>query len=72
MTFHFYDLDKPAALEDDAAVKSLEELTGCPVHKKIDAVCSEPGCPNNPQTKPGLSLTSSAIFETRPRVRCIL
>lgn len=43
MTFHISEFEKPAALED----KKLEELTGCPIHKAIDSVCTEPGCPNN-------------------------
>jgi hypothetical protein len=39
MTMHFNDFELPSALED--------ELAGCPVRKRIDAVCTEPGCPNN-------------------------
>jgi hypothetical protein len=38
MTMHFNEFDAPAALED--------ELDGCPVRKRIDAACPEPGCPN--------------------------
>jgi hypothetical protein len=38
MTMHFNDFELPSALED--------ELAGCPVRKRIDAVCTEPGCPN--------------------------
>jgi hypothetical protein len=38
MTMIFNETEAPSALDD--------ALPGCPVRKKIDAVCTEPGCPN--------------------------
>lgn len=43
MPIHFNDFDKPSALEE----KRLQELTGCPIYRRIDSACTEPGCPNN-------------------------
>ena len=43
MPIHINDFDKPSALEE----KRLKALTGCPLSRRIDSVCSEPGCPNN-------------------------
>ena len=38
MTMHFNEFEAPSALDD--------ALPGCPIRKQIDAVCTEPGCPN--------------------------
>jgi hypothetical protein len=44
MTFHFNEFDSPAALEDEG----LNDLTGCPISRRIQSACTEEGCPNNP------------------------
>lgn len=43
MAIHINDFEKPAALESER----LRKLTGCPIYRRIDSVCTEPGCPNN-------------------------
>lgn len=43
MSIHINDFEKPAALESER----LRALTGCPINRRIDSVCTEPGCPNN-------------------------
>ena len=77
MTMHFNEFEVPAALEDEG----LQELTGCPIHKRIDAVCTEPGCPNAAppaaarplwqRLRPAKSHPPE-IYQTQPRDRCVL
>lgn len=75
MTFHINDFESPPGLDDDV-------LEGCDLHKVIDAVCTEPGCPNGPSPKddvPPLALWTAGkadqttpIYRTRAKMRCIL
>lgn len=77
MTIRFNDSEAPSGLEDELPA-------GCALHKVIDAVCTEPGCPNGAKeqdTPDGMTRpiwcspeaeTSPSIFRTRTKTRCIL
>ena len=75
--------DVPPALEDER----LRKLTGCPFNKRIGAVCTESGCPNNglklqlpvPPGQTCLQVDSlpvwqpaAEVYQTQPKNRCVL
>ena len=77
------DFDLPSALEDER----LRKLTGCPLNKRIGAVCTEPDCPNNglnlrlpiPPAQSCLQAGSlpewqpgAEVYQTQPKNRCVL
>jgi hypothetical protein len=72
MTIHINDGVSAPVLED-------EVLAGCAIHKVLNAVCTEPDCPNGP----GAALTPvlwsetskegrAPIYRTETKMRCIL
>jgi hypothetical protein len=86
MTLHFNEFDAPAALEDEkprdlTGDPSLSLATGA-IHKKIEAVCPEPGCPNGelptqtdrPIWQQDLAAPTrpADIYQTQPKDRCVM
>ncbi|HUF40128.1 MAG TPA: hypothetical protein VMN57_16510 [Anaerolineales bacterium] len=75
---HFNDFEAPVAPDD----QQIEDLTGCPIHKRIDAVCPEPGCPSGErstqadrpiwQRDPTAPTRPAGIYQTQPKDRCVM
>lgn len=78
MTMHFNDIELPSALDDELPGCPSASLRGGRLTKRIDAVCTEPGCPNAPaplwqRALPALLRPRPAdIYQTQPKDRCVM
>jgi len=78
MTTRINLLPYPIDTFEQARRAELERLTGCPIHHVIEGTCREPGCVNaalqlqKEFVLPSYARDAAPIFQTKPRLRCVL